>query len=67
VINQTTQVVLLANTVNPVLGRVVLGVLLAVYAAVVLVPVVLFIRLPKTMGPPADEQSSEYDASVVSG
>lgn len=60
VINQTAQVVALANTISPALGRIVLGALLTVYAVVILVPVVLFIRLPKSMSPPADEQSPEY-------
>jgi Domain of unknown function (DUF697) len=62
VINQTAQVVSLANTVSPVLARVVLGVLLTTYALVTLGSVVLFIRLPKPMAPPANEQSSEYQA-----
>jgi uncharacterized protein DUF697 len=60
VINQTAQVVSLANTISPALGRIVLGALLTIYAVVILVPVVLFIRLPKSMIPPADEQSPEY-------
>ena len=62
IINQTAQVVLLANTVSPTLARIVLVGLLTVYALVILVSVVLFIQLPKPMSPPADEQSSEYQA-----
>jgi Domain of unknown function (DUF697) len=64
VINQTAQVVALASTVNPTLGRVVLVVLLLVYAGIVAVPVVLFARLPKGLRPPADEQSAEFGAYV---
>lgn len=60
VINQTAQVVSLANTVSPAVARAVLVSLLTVYAAVILVPVVLFIRLPKPMSPPANDQSREY-------
>src|SRR5450759_199834 len=60
VINQTAQVVLLANTISPVLARIVLVVLLAVYAVAILVPVTLFIRLPPPISPPTDEQSPEY-------
>ncbi len=60
VINQTAQVVSLANTVSPALARIVLVSLLTVYAVVILVPVVLFIRLPRPMSPPADEHSREY-------
>jgi hypothetical protein len=60
VINQTAQVVSLANTISPALARIVLCALLTVYAVVILVPVVLLIRLPKPMIPPADEQSPGY-------
>jgi hypothetical protein len=60
IINQTAQVVSLANTVSPTLARIVLIGLLTIYAAVILVPVVLFIRLPRPMSPPEDEQSLEY-------
>ena len=62
VINQTAQVVSLANTVSPALARIVLVSLLAVYAVVILVPVVLFIRLPGPMSPPADEHSRGYQS-----
>jgi hypothetical protein len=60
IINQTAQVVSLANTISPTLGRSVLCILLTVYAVVILVPVVMLIRLPKPMIPPADEQCAEY-------
>ena len=60
IINQTVQVVALANTISPVLARIVLCILLVVYACVIAVPVVILIRLPKVMAPPADEQSEEY-------
>jgi hypothetical protein len=60
IINQTAQIVSLANTISPNLGRAVLYALLTVYVVVILVPIVLFIRLPKPMIPPADEQSAEY-------
>jgi hypothetical protein len=65
VINQTAQVVSLANTISPALGRIVLCALLAVYAAAVLVPVALLIRLPKPMIPPADEQSPQYQTYLL--
>ena len=60
VINQTAQVVALANTVNPMFGRIVLGLLLALYAAVVAVPAIIFIRLPQGLVAPVDEQSEAY-------
>ncbi len=60
IVNQTAQVVSLANTVSPVLGKIVLIGLLVVYAAVILVPVALLLLLPKPIIPPPDEQSVEY-------
>jgi hypothetical protein len=62
VVNQTAQVVSLANTVNPTLGQVVLIGLLLVYALAVLVPILLLIRLPQALRPPADDQSPEFEA-----
>lgn len=62
VVNQTAQVVALANTVNPALGQVVLIGLLIVYALAVLVPLVLLIRLPQALRPPPDDQSGEFEA-----
>jgi len=60
VVNQTAQVVALANTFHPLLGRMVLGVLVVVYAACVAVPILLFLRLPRGLDPPRDETSAEY-------
>ena len=59
-INQTAQIVALANTVSPAFGQIVLAGLLAVYAVVLVVPIVMLARLPKALRPPADEQSPEY-------
>jgi len=60
VVNQTAQVVALANTVSPAFGQVALIGLLAIYAALLLVPLVMFARLPRALRPPADEASPEY-------
>ena len=65
VVNQTAQVVALAGTVSPALGRGVLIALLCVYAGVVLVPAVLFFRLPRALARPADEESPEYAAYLA--
>jgi hypothetical protein len=65
VVNQTAQVVVLAGTVSPALGRAVLIALLCVYAGVVLVPAVLFFRLPRALARPADEESPEYAAYLA--
>lgn len=54
IIGQTNQVVNLASTLDPVLGRVVLWVLLSIYAICGLGPVILFLRLPRRLEAPAD-------------
>lgn len=60
IVNQTAQLVSLANTISPVLARGVLSGLIAIYALAIVVPLVLLIRLPKPLVPPADEYSREY-------
>jgi hypothetical protein len=60
IINQTAQVVALANTVNPAFGRTVLIVLAAIYTTLIAVPVALYLRMPRTLRPPADTGSEEY-------
>jgi len=65
VVNQTAQVVALASTVSPALGRAVLIALLCVYAGVVLVPVVLFFRLPRALARPADEQAPDFEVYLA--
>jgi len=65
VVNQTAQLVALAGTVSPALGRAVLIGLLCVYAGVVLVPAVLFWRLPRALVLPADEHSPEFEAHLA--
>jgi hypothetical protein len=65
VVNQTAQVVALASTVDARLGRAVLVALLLVYAACVLVPVVLIARLPRALRPPPDEHAPEFEAHLA--
>lgn len=60
VISQTAQVVNLASTVNPVLGQVVLVVLLLIYAAVVIVPLVWVGRMPRTLLSPEEAAGQAY-------
>lgn len=60
VINQTAQVVGLAGTVSPVLGRVVLFGLLAVYAASVIVPLVWVGKMPRALIPPEKAEGDAY-------
>ena len=61
-INQTAQVVMLAGTISPLLAKFVLSSLLAFYTLALLVPLVLLLRLPKSVVPPQDEHTPEYDA-----
>lgn len=62
IINQTAQVVMLAGTISPLLAKLVLYALLALYTLALLVPSVLLLRLPKSVVPPQDEHTPEYDA-----
>ncbi len=61
VINQTAQVVMLANTIGPMFGRIVLWTLIAVYGSILITSLWMILRLPKAMqDPPIDENSAEY-------
>ncbi len=59
-INQTVQVVGLADRLHPILGTGVLWGLILLYAVCALVPLVLVLRLPKPLRPPASEASPEF-------
>jgi len=63
-VNQTVQVVGLADRLHPALGTAVLCGLLFLYAACALVPLLMFFRLPKSLSPPASETSPGFDAHV---
>ena len=60
VINQTAQIVQLAEKVNPTFGGIVFWTLLAAYAILILIPVVLFFRLPRSLMPPRSEEAPEF-------
>lgn len=64
VVNQTAQVVDLAETAVPGAGRVVLWALVGLYAVLVLVPVVLFVRLPPPLRPPETDGGPELEAHL---
>jgi uncharacterized membrane protein YcjF (UPF0283 family) len=64
VINQTVQVVQLAEKVNPKFGGIVLWGLLIFYVIFILVPVVLFLRLPRPLVPAKSEESPEFEAHL---
>lgn len=63
-VTQTVQVVGLADRVHPVLGTGVLWGLLLLYAVCALVPLVVMLRLPKPLRPPASEASPEFPAHL---
>jgi hypothetical protein len=59
-INQTAQVVQLAERVNPSFGNFVFWALLIIYAVLILIPIFLFLRLPKSLTPPKSEDSPAF-------
>jgi hypothetical protein len=64
VINQTAGVVQLAKEVHPVLGTVTLWGLLIAYSGVVGVPVVMIMRMPKPLSPPASDTGPEFEEHI---
>lgn len=60
-VNQTAQLVALADRAHPLLGDVVFWSLLATYAFCLLVPTFLILRLPPPLVPPEDESSAEFE------
>jgi hypothetical protein len=60
VVNQTMLVVAFAERIHPMAGNIVLGILLAVYAACLLIPVYLLITMRSPRTPPESEADPEY-------
>lgn len=65
VINQTAQIVALADRVSPAFGTVVLWTLLALYAAGIGVLVYQFGRLPRPLRPPADKDDPDFPRYIT--
>ncbi len=61
VVNQTAQLVELAGRLHPVAGQAVFWSLLAFYAACILVPVGMWLRLPRSLVPPASADGPEFE------
>lgn len=59
-VNQTAQLVMLADRISPALGTVLLWSLLALYAFCVSVPLYLLLRLPKPIKAPASEDDPKF-------
>ena len=60
-VNQTAQLVALADRAHPLAGDVVFWTLLAVYAFCLIVPAFLILRLPPPLVPPEDEHSADFE------
>ena len=65
VVNQTGQIVQLADRISPSFGNFVFWTLLIVYAILVLIPIFLFIGLPKSLRPPKSEDAPEFNKYLV--
>jgi hypothetical protein len=65
VINQTAQVVQLAEKISPPFGNFVFWSLLLVYAILLFIPVFLFLSLPRSLTPPKSEDSPEFNAYLA--
>jgi hypothetical protein len=64
VVNQTAQAVQLAKTVHPLFGTVTLWGLLLAYGGMIGVPVVMLVRMPRPLSPPANEEGPEFQEHV---
>ena len=64
VINQTAGVVQLAKEVHPALGTATLWGLLIAYGGIVGVPVVMIMRMPKPLSPPASDAGPEFERHI---
>ncbi len=65
VVNQSAQFIILIRSAYPWLGNVVLWILVAIYSTLVLMPVFLWITLPKQLKPPACAEGPEYARFLV--
>ena len=60
VINQTANVVELAGRLHPVLGTFVLYALLMFYILAIVIPIIIILKIPRTLSPPEEVDSPEY-------
>lgn len=65
IINQTAQVVQLAEKVTPSFGNLVFWALLIVYAVLILIPIFLLLRLPRSLIPPKTEDTPAFNAYLT--
>lgn len=65
VINQTAQLVAIADRLHPLAGDVAFWSLLALYVMCLAVPAVLLLRLPRSLKVPASDSGAEFDHHLV--
>jgi hypothetical protein len=65
VVNQTAQVVELAKQAHPTLGTATLWVMVATYSGLIVVPIVIVLRMPRALTPPATESGPEFEAHLT--
>lgn len=65
VINQSAQLVALAGSMHPVGGRALLWALVVFYAICVVVPALIWLRLPRSVVPPETDAGPEFDRHVA--
>ncbi len=65
VVNQTAQIVNLAAMIDPRLGLGLLFTLILIYAICIVVPIVLFVSLPKPLRPPRAETAPEFPQHLI--
>jgi len=63
-INQTAQIVNLVSGISPLLGQAVGWVLIMLYAALLIVPVIIYLKLPKALQLPVERTSPEFDLFI---
>lgn len=59
VINQTVQVINLLTNIHPLLGQISFFSLIIIYTILLLIPIIIYFRLPKALKPPEDDHSAE--------
>jgi len=63
-INQTVQFISLASGIHPILGQIVGWILIIVYLILTILPVIIYLKLPAVLKPPADDSSPEFDIFI---
>ena len=65
IINQTALLVNFASNINPLFGKILLIILVVFYAVCILVPIILYLKMPRVMKPPEERVGAEYDRFMI--